>query len=361
MTQLRRCGRVAYVVVAVLLVVVSFLPLWWTDHWWVRLWDFPKLQVAGLLIVLGLLLWRVGLGLWRWPIGAAILAALAWQVSHFLAYFPGYPKQVESTANCSADRQISLLNANVLMTNRNYSELLRIVEQRNPDVVLLLETDKPWARAVEPLRSRYPLQLSEPIPNTYGLILMSRLAMEGRILHRLQPGVPSADVLLTLRDGSKVRLQALHPEPPLPGDDSGERDAELVMVGREVRDEGRATIVLGDLNDVAWSRTSKLFRKVAGTGDPRVGRGLYPTFNARYPLLRWPLDHMFLSPHFELMQIDVLADIGSDHFPIFFKLCLKSDPAERKVAPSAPSPVEAEATEEVQAGKEERQDERDGR
>jgi endonuclease/exonuclease/phosphatase (EEP) superfamily protein YafD len=168
-------------------------------------------------------------------------------------------------------------------------------------------------------------------------------------------------VLLTLRDGSKVRLQALHPEPPLPGDDSGERDAELVMVGREVRDEGRATIVLGDLNDVAWSRTSKLFRKVAGTGDPRVGRGLYPTFNARYPLLRWPLDHMFLSPHFELMQIDVLADIGSDHFPIFFKLCLKSDPAERKVAPSAPSPVEAEATEEVQAGKEERQDERDGR
>ena len=55
------------------------------------------------------------------------------------------------------------------------------------------------------------------------------------------------------------------------------------------------------------------------------GRGLYPTFNAKYPLLRWPLDHLFVSPHFELMQIDRLPDIGSDHFPIYFRLCLKEN------------------------------------
>ena len=354
-------GRRALVALALFLILVSFLPLWWTDHWWVRLWDFPRLQVAGLLLIAGVALCFVRLGRWRWPLVAATVAALAWQGSHFVAYFPPYPKQVHSARACPPDRQFTLLNANVLMTNRNYRALLRLVEQRQPDVLLLLETDQGWATAVTQLNQDYRYRLSEPLPNTYGLILMSRLPLSGQIRHRLQRDIPSADTSLTLRDGSEIRLHALHPEPPLPGDDSGERDAELVMVGRHVRDEGRATVVVGDLNDVAWSRTSHLFRRVAGMGDPRVGRGLYPTFNARYPLLRWPLDHLFVSPHFELMQIDVLPDVGSDHFAIFFRLCLKDDASKRKVAPSASPATEADATEEVQAGKAEKREEQGAR
>lgn len=357
----RSWGRGALVALALFLIIVSLLPLWWTDRWWVRLWDFPRLQIAGLLLAVGLGLSIVRLGRWRWPLVASVAGALAWQASHFLAYLPPYPKQVESTPNCPPGRQVSLLNVNVLMTNRDFPALLRLVEQRRPDVLLLLETDQAWADAVEPLGKAYPYRVSEPLPNTYGLILMSRLPMNGHVRHRLQADIPSADVSITLRDGSEILLHALHPEPPLPGDDSGERDAELVMVGRDVRDEGRATVVVGDLNDVAWSRTSHLFRRVAGMDDPRVGRGLYPTFNAQYPMLRWPLDHLFVSPHFDLIRIDVLPDIGSDHFPILFRLCLKADPSKRKVAPSAPPATEAEATEEVQAGKSEKREEQGAR
>ena len=115
--------------------------------------------------------------------------------------------------------------------------------------------------------------------------------------------------------------------------------------------------MLGDLNDVGWSRTSRLFRKVAGMSDPRTGRGFYPTFNANYPLLRWPLDHMFVSPHFELIGMAVLPDIGSDHLPIHFEVCLKEDSSKREVAPSALPPVEAEASEELKDGVEERREE----
>lgn len=353
----RRWGRGALVALALALIVVSVLPLWWTDSWWVRMWDFPRLQVAGLLLVVGILGWFAGTGRWRWPLPVGVAAALAWQASHFVAYFPPYPKQVKATLNCPPERQLSLLNANVLMTNRQYGKLLPLVEQRRPDVLLLLEPGPDWARAIESLHARYPYRLSEPLPNTYGMILLSRLPMEGGIEHLVQPGVPSANVRLRLPGGDQVALHAVHPEPPMPGDDSGERDAELVMVGRTVRDEGRAAIVMGDLNDVGWSRTSRLFRKVAGMSDPRVGRGFYPTFNANYPLLRWPLDHLFVSPHFELMQIDLLPEIGSDHLPIYFQLCLKSDGAERKVAPSASPATEAEASDELGAGLAERQEE----
>ena len=353
----QKWGRRLLVGLGVGLILVSLLPLWWTDRWWVRIWDFPRLQVAGLLLVVGAALCFVKLGRWRWPMLGGIAAAVAWQASHFVAYFPPYPKQVRATRSCPPERQVSLLNANVLMTNRQYGELLRLVDQRRPDILLLLEPGSDWAKAVAPLGARYPYSLSQPLPNTYGLILMSRLPVEGRIEYLLQSGVPSAHVRLRLRGGERVALHALHPEPPMPGDDSGERDAELVMVGRTIRNEGRAAIVIGDLNDVGWSRTSRLFRRVAGMADPRVGRGFYPTFNANYPLLRWPLDHLFVSPHFELMQIDLLPDIGSDHLPIFFRLCLKESGSVRKVAPAASAPTEAEASEELGEGLEERRDE----
>jgi endonuclease/exonuclease/phosphatase (EEP) superfamily protein YafD len=345
--------------VAIVLIVGSFLPAWQTDHWWVREWDYPRLQVAGLLILFGVALWLVDRGRSR-VLGAIVVgcaAALAWQLVHFVAYLPPYPPQVASTKRCAPGRQLSLLNANVLMSNNHYDRLLGLVDRMNPDVILLLEADRAWEGAVAGLAKRYPFRLSEAIPNTYGMILMSRLPMEGRIEHRLQPGVPSANVRLQLRDGQEIILHALHPEPPWPGDDSGERDAELVSVGREVRGDGRAAIVMGDLNDVAWSRTSRLFKKVAGVGDPRVGRGFYPTFNAKWPLLRWPLDHLFVSPHFQLMAIDRLGDIGSDHFPIAFRLCLTEEAGKRLVTAVAPPGTEAEASDELRDGRAEKREE----
>lgn len=359
----RLLGRRVLAVVVLLLVVLSFLPLWQTDRWWVRQWDYPRLQVAAVLAVLiPALLWarfdrsRSGFAL----LMAGAVAALAWQVSHFLAFLPPWPKQVAGTDRCPAARQLSLLNANVLLTNQDHGRLIALVRERKPDVLLLLEPGTAWAEAMAPLAADYPFHLNQPVPNTYGMMLWSRLPMAGEIRHLLQPAVPSMRAELTLRGGQKVRFHALHPEPPWPGDDSGERDAELVSVGRLVRDEGRAAVVMGDLNDVAWSRTTRLFGEVAGMGDPRIGRGFYPTFHAGIPLARWPLDHLFVSPHFEVMEIDVERDIGSDHFPIFFRLCLTDRAGTRKVAADAPAAVEAEASEEVAAGKQESREERRG-
>jgi hypothetical protein len=79
-------------------------------------------------------------------------------------------------------------------------------------------------------------------------------------------------------------------------------------------------IVAGDLNDVAWSHTSRLFRRLSRLVDPRVGRGFYNSYHAQCVWMRWPLDHVFYSPDFLLRGLRRLPAFGSDHFPLLIEL-----------------------------------------
>jgi endonuclease/exonuclease/phosphatase (EEP) superfamily protein YafD len=92
------------------------------------------------------------------------------------------------------------------------------------------------------------------------------------------------------------------------------------MVGRELAEDPKPAIVAGDLNDVAWSHTSRLFRRLSGLIDPRIGRGFYNSYHAEHWWMRWPLDHVFYGPEFLLRDLKRLPPFGSDHFPLLIDL-----------------------------------------
>ncbi len=251
--------------------------------------------------------------------------------------------------------RIALLMSNVLQTNRRADLLLAAIRDADPDVVLCVETDDWWRERLDALAETHPHAVRRPLPNTYGMLLYSRLPLEEVQVEALvQPDIPSIQARVRLRDGARVWLNCVHPRPPAPGesDDSLPRDAELLLVGERVREAQEPVIVCGDLNDVAWSRTTRLFQKVSRLVDPRKGRGLYSTFHARVPFFRWPLDHVFHSDSFRLVALRRLGYVGSDHFPVFVALSHEPAAAAEQEAPEETPEDLQEAAETVAEGEE---------
>lgn len=326
---LRRAAAGLALAAVILLTAATALALIDTDEWWIRVFDFPRLQIAvalaTALLALAVASRRGALTL---LVLAAGLAALAWQGWKILPYTPVWERQMNSASACPAGRGVRFLMANVLQSNRASDRLLRLVEETRPDVVLVTEIDDWWEDALRSLVASHPHTILEPRSNTYGMGLYSRLPLpDGEVRHLLEVEIPSIRTGVALPDGTVFTLWGVHPAPPRPGDDTDERDAELLIIAKEVAEAAEPAVVAGDLNDVAWSSTTTLFQRISGLLDPRIGRGLYATFNANWPLMKWPLDHLFASDEWTLGEFRRLPDIGSDHFPMLVELCHRPEAA----------------------------------
>jgi endonuclease/exonuclease/phosphatase (EEP) superfamily protein YafD len=276
--------------------------------------------------------WSVG----RLPklLVAALLAASAFQLSWIYPYLPVAAEETEAAQARHAERRLNLMTANVLQSNRQDEKLQQIVREVQPDVLVLLEVDDWWVSQLKPLEREFAHAVTYPLDNTYGIAMYSNLPVtSAEVRFLVEPDIPSIDATVVLPSGDQVRLFAVHPTPPRPGDDTENRDAELVLVGREVERSAGPSVVLGDMNDVGWSSTTRLFQKVSRLLDPRKGRGMYSTYNAHYPGLRYPLDHLFHSDDFRLVHIAVLDGFGSDHFPLLVELSYEPQAEQTQEAP----------------------------
>lgn len=345
--------------------LVTFVTIWgWLplDNWWVRGVDFPRIQI----MILGIIAWigMVAFGsdwqLVQWLLFGALSIALAFQFRMVLPYTMLWKKEVLNAKDKPdvQEHQLKIMVSNVLTTNDDTYKLVELVQQKQPDILITLESDEKWEKALNQIEADYSYTVKVPLDNLYGMHLYSKLELiDPEVKYLIIDDIPSIHTQLRLQGGRVIWLYCLHPMPPSPteADKSTTRDAELLMVGKHIKDNEQTAILAGDLNDVAWSKTTRRFQRISGLLDPRVGRHFINTFHVDYPFLRWALDHLFHSPCFTVIDIQRLPSIGSDHFPVLTTLQYEPEKASKQEdnAPSEQAEDSKETENKIKAGKKE--------
>lgn len=311
------------IILGFLCILFTALPLVRLPAWWIRIFDFPRLQVAFLcLVTIVILLVYQGFENLQGKLLISLTAAsFIYQLTWILPFTPLYAIDAPGASDTSS--AFSVMQANVRMSNRNAKEFIALVKQHQPDIISINEPDEWWEQQLAPLDRMYPYRIKQPQSNTYGMILLSRLPLKNsNVNYLVEQKVPSIFTTIDIPGKGDMDLYCIHPRPPKPGQSTNDRNTEILIIGKKIKNNKRPALVVGDLNDVAWSYTTQRFREFSGALDPRQGRGFYNTFNAQWPLLRYPLDHFFYTGHFGLVELRKLDPFGSDHFPMYIRLTL---------------------------------------
>lgn len=342
------------IVFSTVLIVASAMPLVKNEYWVFRVFDYPRLQkFTATAFCMGLLI--IFFDADR-PVYLILLCAMAANLI-YLGYqifpFTKFAKtQVLRASGQNPDKSASIMIANVFQDNNNFEGCLAEVKRANPDVALFLETDSKWAKQLEQLKEDFPYSVLVPIDNTYGMLLYSKLELKNsEVKYLVEPDIPSIHTQVILPNQQPIQLYAIHPTPPVPNENprSTERDKELLLVADLAKACQDPVIVIGDLNDVAWSYTTALFLKMSRLLDPRRGRGFYNSFHAHHWYLRFPLDHAFISEHLKLIEMRRLKNFDSDHFPIYISVQFDPKAAAQQEQELTPDAQDIEIAEEKKA------------
>ena len=344
---------------------IAFVTIWGLlplDNWWVRGVEFPRIQIMflGLAAWLGMVIFWSDWQLGQWLLFIVLSSALAFQLRMVLPYTILWKKEVLTAKDMPNGHahQLKIMVSNVLTPNDETQKLVELVKDKRPDILITLETDKKWEKALNQIEANYPYTVKVPLDNLYGMHLYSKLELiDPEVKYLMIDDIPSIHTQLRLQGGQVIWLYCLHPMPPSPteADKSTTRDAELLMVGKHIKENKQTAILAGDLNDVAWSKTTRRFQRISGLLDPRIGRHFINTFHVKYPFLRWALDHIFHSACFTLVDIQRMPSIGSDHFPVMTTLQYDPEQASKQQsnAPTEKAEDVKEAKNTIEAGKKE--------
>ncbi|TRO64532.1 endonuclease/exonuclease/phosphatase family protein [Christiangramia sabulilitoris] len=315
--------EIIYYILSSIWIIAGILPFISNQHWIFRVWEFGRIQLFilhSLTLIFGLILvdekdkffWLVS------------LLNFTLSVYHAVVLFPYttlYKKNPSNDVPKHSD-SVSIISVNVYQFNESFQELIDLVKEVKPDVILTMESNQAWDDGMKVLEKDYPNFKKIPLENTYGMHFYTSLKVRDlKVNYFVADDLPSIEAELLTKDGNSFRLFGVHPPPPSPTeeDNSKERDGELLSIAKRVTEDDGPVVVVGDFNNVAWAKSSILFRKTSELIDPRIGRGFVSTFHAKYRLLRFPIDLFFHSTDVFIEEFKTLRNINSDHLPLYCK------------------------------------------
>jgi endonuclease/exonuclease/phosphatase (EEP) superfamily protein YafD len=208
------------------------------------------------------------------------------------------------------------MSVNVYTPNRDHGAVRRLVVERSPDFLLLMEVDEAWLAGLADLRREYPYGVAEPRDDNFGIALWSRHpCVRCEILHLGEARLPTAAGEFAV-GGSRLTLVGTHPLPPVGAEYARQQADQLRALAAYLARVRGPKILMGDLNMTPWSAKFGPLLRAAGLRDSGVGRGTGRTWPVDNPLLGIPIDHFLASPDVRIAGRERGPDVGSDHFPL---------------------------------------------
>ena len=156
--------NIAIVVVLTLslfFIYATFISLVRWEYWWVRIFDYPRLQIGVLLIlalIAGFIIYDFK-ELWHYIITGLLLGSIFYQARKVYRYTIFAKKQVLTYKGGESEDSFSLIVSNVWQPNRNFEKLLSLVKKMRPDLLLILEANKWWEEQLKVIEQEYPYKI----------------------------------------------------------------------------------------------------------------------------------------------------------------------------------------------------------
>jgi endonuclease/exonuclease/phosphatase (EEP) superfamily protein YafD len=215
---------------------------------------------------------------------------------------------------------IRVMTMNVLTSNTEYEQAIQTIRRFSPDILVLLETSRPWVEQLEAgLSADWPYHISRPANDNFGISLFSRTPWTVCEIdsHSEATDVDSIDARF---EELGLRVIGTHPLPPMNTVFWQDRAAVFDSIAKSITNstEGATlkTVVVGDLNCTPWSPCFTRFLAQSGLRDSARGRGIAPTWSPLFLWMGLPIDHALVSDNVEVIRRIVGGDIGSDHRPV---------------------------------------------
>ena len=220
------------------------------------------------------------------------------------------------------DNAIKLALFNVLTKNNKYNQLKLMINEQNPDIIILQEVDDVWLENIRELKKDYPYFLEYPRLDNFGIALYSKFPI---INSKIETWTDYEVPVITAEiksNGNILKIYGVHTLPPTSNEYFRVRNEMLSKINEIFSDSKHPLIIAGDLNTSVYSISYKKYIKSSNLKDAQIlAKTLKGTWNAKhFPFMRISLEHVFISPEIKVQSFDIGKNFGSDHLPVFVDL-----------------------------------------
>lgn len=225
---------------------------------------------------------------------------------------------------------LKVMSFNINTQNFDLDRIFTSIESVNPDLVLIIEINPTMMNRIETRAiSRFPYRFRA---TGRRLAVFSKLPLEDSRSQRFEGSDVTNLVTYINYRNKRIQIIGTHSLIPVKSHLFARRNLHLKSITSHLEQENQPTILMGDFNLTPWSPYYRQFVDQAALHNTRLGFGILPTWirpsttvklpKFILPLLNIPIDHIFVSKDFKVLNTYTGDNGNSDHAPIISELVI---------------------------------------